>query len=422
MRRESGTYNMLTLNAYWLGLSFMWNSIHPLILPLLILELGSNVPNTAYGMLTFIGLVVALVVQPISGALSDYTESAWGRRRPWIVAGTLLDIFWLAALVLSRTFLGVATAYVGLQLCSNLAHGPAQGLIPDLVPEDRHGVASGVKGLMEMLGVIAASLTISRLVGSSRAGLLVAISLVSLLLLAGLAITVLGIREEPHVREGHATHNSLKSQLRAIIQVDIRAHAGYTQLLLSRFCIFLGSYTVQSFGYFYFMDVLKIEDPARTVGNLMTIIGISVLVSVYPAGLLSEHWGRKRLSLAACAVVAVGMALLAVLREPEWIPVLGVAIGVGMGTFNSVNWAWATDLVPANEAGKYLGLSNLATAGSAAISRLFGPLVDLINRWAAPAGYMLLFVVATLGALAGLWITLRVPEVHLPTRASAPPE
>jgi MFS family permease len=161
--------------------------------------------------------------------------------------------------------------------------------------------------------------------------------------------------------------------------------------------------------------VLGVEAPARTVGSLMTIIGVSVLLSVYPAGLLSERWGRKRLTLVACSVIALGMALLAVLRQPSWIPVLGVAIGVGMGIFSSVNWAWATDLVPANEAGKYLGLSNLATAGSAATSRLFGPLVDLINRWAPHAGYTLLFVVATLGALAGLLITMRVPE----TRAAA---
>lgn len=406
----------MAINAYFLGLSFMWNSIHPLVLPLQIWELGGRAPATAYGLLTFVGLVVALVVQPISGALSDYTETDWGRRRPWMIAGALLSVLWLFAMVRSRSYLGIALSYMGLQLCSNLAHGPAQGLIPDLIPKERHGVASGAKGLLEMVGVIGASLVISRIVGPSPAALLRTALLVSLVLLAGLAVTSLGIRESPRARTNQATPHSVWLQMKDIMNIRVREHAGYAKLLLSRFCVFLGSYAVQAFAFYYFLDVLRVESPARTVGTLMTVVGISVLVSVYPAGLLSERWGRRRLSLAACGIVALGMALLAILRQPGWIPALGVLIGVGMGMFNTVNWAWATDLVPANEAGKYLGLSNLATAGSAAASRLFGPLIDLINSWAPGGGYIMLFAAATLAALAGFWVTLRVPETRVPTQ------
>ena len=417
MTRKDNPPNVIVLNAYWLGLSFMWNSIHPLILPLLILQLGGLAPNTAYGMLTFLGLCIALAIQPVSGALSDYTRTRWGRRRPWMIAGTMLSILWLVAMVASRSYLGIAISYIGLQLCSNLAHGPAQGLIPDLVPDDRRGVASGVKNLLEMLGVIAASLIISRLVGTSTAALVAATLLISVVLLAGLAVTGRGIHEDLDEIPSPVAPHSLGQQIKDVMNIRVREHGGYAKLLASRFCMFLGIYAVQSFAFFYFMDVLRIEAPARAMGSMMTVIGISVLVAVYPAGLLSERWGRKRLSLAACGIVACGMALLTVLRQPGWIPVLGVLIGVGMGIFNSVNWAWATDLVPASEAGKYLGLSNLATAGSAASSRLFGPLIDLVNRWSPNTGYLVLFVIATLATLVGLWITLRVPETRLPPSA-----
>ncbi len=417
MTRNDNPPNVIVLNAYWLGLSFMWNSIHPLILPLLILQLGGLAPNTAYGMLTFLGLCIALAIQPVSGALSDYTRTRWGRRRPWMIAGTMLSILWLVAMVASRSYLGIAISYIGLQLCSNLAHGPAQGLIPDLVPDDRRGVASGVKNLLEMLGVIAASLIISRLVGTSTAALVAATLLISVVLLAGLAVTGRGIHEDLDEMPSPVAPHSLGQQIKDVMNIRVREHGGYAKLLASRFCMFLGIYAVQSFAFFYFMDVLRIEAPARAMGSMMTVIGISVLVAVYPAGLLSERWGRKRLSLAACGIVACGMALLTVLRQPGWIPVLGVLIGVGMGIFNSVNWAWATDLVPASEAGKYLGLSNLATAGSAASSRLFGPLIDLVNRWSPNTGYLVLFVIATLATLVGLWITLRVPETRLPPSA-----
>ena len=88
------------------------------------------------------------------------------------------------------------------------------------------------------------------------------------------------------------------------------------------------------------------------------------------------------------------------------IAVLGAVIGLGMGVFSAVNWAWATDLVPAHEAGRYLGLSNLATAGSAATARLVGPLIDLVNGWRPNLGYAVMFAIATLGALVALAITL----------------
>jgi MFS family permease len=146
------------------------------------------------------------------------------------------------------------------------------------------------------------------------------------------------------------------------------------------------------------------------VGNLMTAIAISILIAAYPAGLLSQRWGRKRLSMAALVLVGVGMALLSLTSNMTSLWVLGCVIGIGMGVFSCVNWAWATDLVPAAEAGKYLGFSNLATAGSAATSRLMGPLIDLLNNWMPNAGYSALFVIATVGALVGLLLTLGIPE------------
>jgi MFS family permease len=172
---------------------------------------------------------------------------------------------------------------------------------------------------------------------------------------------------------------------------------------------------VHSFGFYYFQDALRIESPARMVGDLMMIVGVSITLVAYPAGMLSERWGRKPLSLVACAMAGVGMAMLTISRDAGMLMFLGGLIGVGMGIFASVNWAWATDLVPPAEAGKYLGLSNLATAGSAAASRLLGPAIDLINAHLPYAGYSTLFGLATVAALMGLLVTIRIRETRPPT-------
>ena len=146
------------------------------------------------------------------------------------------------------------------------------------------------------------------------------------------------------------------------------------------------------------------------MGRLMSVIGISVLVIAYPAGLLSERWGRKRVSLVACGMSGIGMALLTLFPHSGMILALGALIGIGIGAFTSVNWAWATDLVPAQEAGKYLGLSNIATAGAAACSRLLGPVIDLLNNVRPDAGYSALFLMATLAAFVSLMLIAAIPE------------
>jgi hypothetical protein len=62
---------LLVLNAYWLGLSFMWNALHPIILPAVLLNyVPDEKKNTYLGLLTFLGLVIAMLVQPLSGAIS----------------------------------------------------------------------------------------------------------------------------------------------------------------------------------------------------------------------------------------------------------------------------------------------------------------------------------------------------------------
>jgi MFS family permease len=406
----------MALNAYWFGVSFMWNALHPIVLPVLLLSFSTEgSKNTSYGLLTFLGMIVALLVQPISGALSDATRHRLGRRRPWIIAGTLLDFVFLAALVTTPNYWTMALAYVMLQFSSNLAHGPGQGLIPDLVPADRRGAASGAKSALEMAGTIAAALVAGRLMSGVvlRPGWMMAA--ISGVLLVGLGITCVGARETPlpttseDMLDGGRRRATL-AQLTAALRVDLRGLPDYRRLLLSRFCLFLGTYSVQAFGLYYFRDVHHAAEPARMVSAVMTAIALAVLASAYPAGALSERWGRKRLSLAACGLAAVGMAALALTQNPASFWALGVAIGLGMGIFSSVNWAWATDLIPLGEAGKYLGLSNLATAGAAAISRLLGPIIDLANHYAPNAGYTLLFILATVGALAALAITMHISE------------
>jgi MFS family permease len=102
------TRHYLAMNVYWFGLAFLWNGLHPIILPALLLQfVPDSLKNTYLGSLTFVGLILAMVIQPLAGAFSDRTHSRWGRRRPWILAGTLFSLVFLAGMALAGSLWGL---------------------------------------------------------------------------------------------------------------------------------------------------------------------------------------------------------------------------------------------------------------------------------------------------------------------------
>jgi Na+/melibiose symporter-like transporter len=403
----------LTMNVYWFGLSFMWNAIHPIILPALLLNFApESLKNTYLGGMTFAGLILAMIVQPIAGGLSDGTQSRRGRRRPWMLIGTLLSLAFLAGMARAGNFSWLLIAYVFLQIASNSAHGPAQGLIPDLVPENQRGLASGIKNLFDMLGLVVASRVAGKLMSNDNPVLLFAVIAATLAISA--VVTSLATTESSDRQEDSVTDEAEPSlrNLRHLLGVGLRNHPDYVWLITSRLLILLGIYAVQAFVQYYIRDVLLVPNPTEVTGNLLAMIGLPLTLLVFPAGLLSDRLGRKRLNLLAGAVIAPAIFLPIFARSVTTLLIFGGMIGAGAGIFVSANWALATDLIPQQEAGKYLGLTNLATAGSGAIGRLAGPLIDGVNalRPGAYLGYPTLFVLASLSVLMGTLLVLRIRE------------
>ncbi len=74
----------------------------------------------------------------------------------------------------------------------------------------------------------------------------------------------------------------------------------------------------------------------------------------------------------------------------------------------SSNWALATDLVPKGEEARYLGLTNLATAGGSALARLVGPVIDFFNAYSLNLGYKVMFLVCFICLVVGWLLVLKI--------------
>jgi MFS family permease len=408
---------LLVLNAYWVGLSFMWNALHPIILPAVLLNYVPDAKkNTYLGLLTFAGLGIAMIVQPLSGALSDGWKSRFGRRRPLIALGTLFDFIFLSVLAWGGGLVWLFVGYIGLQLSSNIAHGPLQGLLPDRVPQTQLGVASSLKTFMDMLSLIIASLLAGRMLDSvSRDPTAIMLVVISLLAFSA-AITIFGVHESPSpfgspqgmLREGQGEGKFLDQ-----FKINFRENTSYWWLIAERALFLLGVYGVQAFAQYYLQDVIRVPDPPKQTGDLLAALTVALVILVLIGGWLTDKYGAKRILTIATFVAAGGIFLMMFATDMRGLTIFGAILGAGIGLFLTSNWALANSLAPEAEAGKYLGLTNLATAGSGALARLEGPALDWLNAAYPGAwiGYKGLFV---FGAMCILMSVLLLRKISMP--------
>lgn len=412
---------MLTLNAGWIGLAYLWNGLHAILLPAMLIGLVPlALKNTYLGALTFFGLLLAMLTQPIAGALSDRSGwmGQWGRRRPFVALGVSLVAGLLVLMAGAHTFAAIALVYAAMQVAASIAEASLQGLLPDLVPAEERGRASGFKNAAQIGGFVVGVGVGGILAGRGQIGL--ALLVTALMVVVTNTWTLVGIAEQPvkrlrrdRIGAGDALRTAYGS-----FRIDREAAPGYTRLLAGRALLMAGYFALQGFAQYFIADNLNAADPAGTTALLMAVMGVAVLVLAVPTGMLADRIGRRPLNLFAGVLGGLSTLTLVLVNTIPQLILVGGLVGASVGIFLSANWAWAADLVPPEEAGRYLGLSNLATAGASAVSRLLaGPLVDGGNALRSGLGYNMLFTLLALGMFAGTALLAGVPE----TRA-APPE
>jgi len=414
-------FDYLTLNAYWFSISYLWNSMGPILLPALVtLLVPESQKGGALGTISALGLIVAIIVQPAAGAWSDAHTSRWGRRRPYIVVGTLFDVLFLLAMAFSGEYLMLLLAYLLLQTSSNVAHGPYQGYIPELVPEAKRGAVTGVKQFMEIAGMVITSLAIGSLVGQGQ--MLGAFLTIIAILLLGMGVTALFVTEKPFDGAPQSSQKLGGQEFRLTNLGDslrLLFHSrDFFLWLVSRLAILVGANLVRNYALYFFRDVLGLSNPAAAVGNLLAIIAVSIAIVVYPSGALSDRFGRKWLIIFSGVLGAIGSLLLMTATTQEQALIYGSIIGISAGIFLSVNWAWGADLIPASSGGWYLGVSNLATAGSGVLAGVGGFMLDYFNAQSHNLGYTALYLSGAICYFVGTAIAFGVKDPAAKARQS----
>ncbi len=478
--------NYFMLAVYWFAISFLWGGFLGVVLPALNKPLasqlfGANNIESVRGIMSGLGLIIAMFVQPLAGAISDRSASKYGRRRPFMLGGTLGILVALAIILLTGNWWFLLLGYITLQFADNLSQGAYQGLMPDVVPEDKRGKASAALAIAQLVGSLFGAVVPGILQGTlgEIPGSQIDLVLVGLVFVISLGLTSFFIREKPFV----PTEKISAVQAGLSMFRGLRQYPDFIRLMLARFLFLTAPATVSLFVKSFLEDrgfidpalasgqlgaraALKMVNDsnnqplavAEAGGTLSLILGIVILAAIiaaYPFSLLSERYGRKKVIYIATAIGLVGglgmmipnlmingsveaanlaagldlkmTYLKAVIATNQAghldtylnalsatrglaIPLIilfGACIGGSWGAFMAVDWAFATDLIPLSEAGRFMGLSNLATAGCQALGAFLGGfIVD------SPLGYTGLFIVLVLYYILSIIILTTVRETR----------
>lgn len=365
---------LLTLSIYWLGIQTIWGGLHTIVIPQRTDSLNPEIQGLLTAVIITAGAVAPIIVQPTIGMISDYTVTRWGRRKPYIVIGTLLDMVFLAAFAFSNDFLAMLAFYFLLQLSSNFAQGPFQGYVPDLVPAKQVGTASGLMGLMLVLGTIA-GVGIATFGGAASVPAIIALGAVELVTMVLLVATVdEGTAAPPRTRSWREIAFSAWAR-------DILRERNVLWLLVVRL-LFLGAYNSTVIAVIYFSRSHGMDEQManETVFIGTVIVGVTTGLAAIPGGRLSDRFGRRPVIWVAGLIAGLGLLGVAVAPTPELAVAAFVPFGIGIGTFVSADWALMSDVIPKHTSGRYMGILNAGTAMAGPVFLLIaGPAQDLFG-------------------------------------------
>jgi MFS family permease len=403
-------FQIVQLSIYWFGINAIWGGLNNVILPRRMDALvGPENAGSGFALITFLGAIVAILVQPTIGTISDYTATRWGRRKPYILIGAVLDVVFLAGIATSNSYISVVAFVVLLQVSSNFAQGPFQGYVPDLVPASQVGLASGLMGLMIILGRIGGVVIAS--VGLFTGDFVIATIGLGLLELTTAVVTLVTVDEGRVApsREG-------KSWLQVATSawgLDILKERSFVWLLGSRLFVLMGTVTLSDLMLFYMRRSLGLTDSETGTWIIAAtaLLAVATAVTTFPAAKLSDRLGRKTLVYFTCALGSLGM--LGVALAPNIVVAIAfvIPVGIAAGAFLAVDWALMTDIVPKATSGRYMGISNVVTGAAGPIAIAIGGIaIDRVGAFDFSLGPRIAFLFAVLYYALGAFLLRPVDE------------
>ena len=349
------------------------------------------------GLVLGVGAIAALLGNPVFGRLSDRTTSRWGRRRPWMVWGSIALALCMLVIAIAPNVPVVVIAWFVGQLAANACFAAYLATIADQVPPSQTATVSALGGLMQQIAILAA-VGLATVFTANLIGLFVVPSVIAVVAMLIYALVL------PDRQLHHRPSAPLLRTLLETFWVHPRRNPDFAWTWISRFLLMLGMFMFISFRLFWVKDKLGLDDAQGTQTIFVGVLIYTVVLVVVgqTAGYVSDRTGRRKLLVfLSTTLLAIGLALLIQVDSVTGFYVVEAIHGAAFGTYIGVDLALVLAVLPdRGDTAKDLGVFNIANTAPQVVAPLIGTVLLSVG---AGHNYTVLYVGAAvltfLGAL-----------------------
>ena len=379
--RPNSTLGYILLTSYMIGWSALWTCLLVVAVPYQIeMMVGDEGKGSALGFVVAVGGFNSVVIPPVAGYVSDRTVTRYGRRKPYIVIGTICCSLLILLLPACKTIGAYATIWFCLQTSSNFGSSAFLGLLPDVVPKEQLGNVSGI---------LAACTAFGQLIGAGLGSGLKHVGVLNVYI--GLAfvhiffmlVTVCTTKEIVNESDNGKPMNDGFGRIDGVTGDDdfdnnfnnnnetccekitnfmsdvIRPFKSndFRWVYITRWLIQMGIYSVQEFIQYFVKDVIypveknHINMTVTTMTSaLLCIIVIGGGSCGFICGILSDKYDRRKIFVYfAGFFISIATIMLMFSTSFTACGVAAFVFGVGFGSFAAVDMAMVVEALPSEE-------------------------------------------------------------------------
>jgi MFS family permease len=233
------------------------------------------------------GALFAVIGNVLFGRLSDRTTSRWGRRRPWIVAGTVVMTVAFVVMALGQSVPVVTAGWCLAQLGANATLAPFIATISDQVPKFQRGSVSALLGIAQNVGILGGTY-LAQLFATQLLVLFVGPSILAI----GAMIMFAFILPDQHLKVKPPRMTA--QEWIGTLWLNPLKHPDFAFAWWSRFLITLATFMFTTFRLFYLQDELglSLDKAPAAVSTGVLIYTVALVITGWVAGRISDRTGR----------------------------------------------------------------------------------------------------------------------------------
>lgn len=360
----------LSICAFWQ----MYDSIIPLIL-----QNTFGIGETLTGAIMAADNVLAIFLLPIFGAISDKTDTGFGKRMPFIVTGTVLAVIFLLLLPVADRRVNMVLFIVSLfalLVSMGLYRSPAVALMPDLTPNKLRSKGNAIINLMGAVGGVYTLIMIKLLVGKGERPdympLFVSVAALMAVSVGILAITIsekkVKAKVAQEVRE-YEDRTGLKVETEDTVEAEEAAAEGKESVkhqmpaevkrsmgfLLASIFLWFTAYNAVTTAFSRYTKVVWHLEGGGFADCLM-VATVAAILSYVPIGNLAGRIGRKKTILVG--IVLMSGCYFAAIFANQYHALINVAfavIGIGWAAINVNSYPMIVEMSKGSDIGKFTG-------------------------------------------------------------------